>query len=142
MAFGDAVQWADNTAEVETAKALLPSPVPTVGQFPPVMFDATLVPPYNAEDEARAAEAEQMRLLEDDASGLPQEVIDSERTLHEIVKNKFMSEATRVRAAQLILARYDMKTEVAALYARLEALESAKAEAANDGELPPHLRRK
>lgn len=135
MAWGSSL-----TAEVETAETLTPTPVPTVQ---PLFFDATGIPPYNADIENAVAEVEKMQLLEDDASGLPQEVIDAERTLHQIVKNKFMSEATRVRAAQLILARFDMKTEVAALYARLEALESAKAVAANEDELlPPHLRRK
>jgi hypothetical protein len=113
-----------------------------VSQFPPVKFDATLVPPYNAEEEAKVAEDEQMRVLEDLASDIPPEVALALKTLIDIVGNKLMLESVRVRAAQLLLERHDKKTEIAALYARLEALEAAKTEVARDGELPPHLRRK
>lgn len=65
-------------------------------------------------------------------------VVFAERTLFEIVNNKYNSEAARTRAAKAILDRYDRKQDIAALLQRLETLEAGRN--ADDAELPPHLR--
>jgi len=44
----------------------------------------------------------------------------------EIVGNKFLSEHSRVRAAQLILQRHDMQTEITALKLAIEELKAKK----------------
>lgn len=65
-------------------------------------------------------------------------VVFAERTLHEIASNKYMSEASRVKAASAILQRYDKKQDIQRLLERLEALEAARGE--DDIELPPSMR--
>lgn len=116
MAFGDKVKWtADNTT---------PTHVPLQHAVSPFPFDATLhIPLMPTVDEASRLAA-----LEDSAIAPPPEVTLAERTLIEIAGNKFMAEATRVRASQLILERYDQKTLIAALRAEIEALKSGKLE--------------
>ena len=58
----------------------------------------------------------------------PPEVTLAERTLIEIAGNKFMAEATRVRASQLILERYDQRVLIAQLQKELEELRRTKLE--------------
>jgi hypothetical protein len=122
MAFGDKVKWsADNTVPVG---ARLQHALPSI--FP---WDATLFIPKGApEPVIPTVDEAAMQALEDAGTGLPQEVIDSERTLHEIVKNPYMAESVRVSAARLILERHDQKTIIAALRAEIEALKSGKLE--------------
>ena len=71
-------------------------------------------------------EVGKLQALEDAAKAPPPEVSLAERTLIEIAGNKFMSEATRVRASQLILERYDQKTLIAQLQKELEELKTQK----------------
>jgi hypothetical protein len=123
MAFGDKVKWtADNTVPVG---AKLQHALPSI--FP---WDATLFIPKGAPEPVilTVDEAAKLQALEDAGTGLPQEVIDSERTLHEIVKNPYMAESVRVSAARLILERHDSKTIIAALRGEIEALKSGKLE--------------
>src|ERR1700685_88282 len=90
--------------------------VPT-GVFP---FDATKYGPFVA------AVAEEMEALESADSVEPPNVQLAERTLVEIVSNKFLNESARVRAAQLLLDRYDTKVELAQLRKDIEALKETK----------------
>lgn len=110
-----------------TANNTVPTQGPTLHhvEFPRFSFDARLWPyvPVPTENEA-----ERIQALEDAATAPPPEVSLAERTLIEIASNKFMSEATRVRAAQLILERFDSKTLIAALQKELEELKRTKLE--------------
>ena len=116
MAFGDKVKWtADNTT---------PTQVPLHHAVSPFPFDATLHIPFMP----TVDEASKLQALEDSAIAPPPEVSLAERTLIEIAGNKFMAEATRVRASQLILERYDQKTLIAALQKELEELKRTKLE--------------
>ena len=113
-----------------TADNTVPTQGPTLHhvEFPRFSFDARLwpyvpVPPVPTENEAAVLQA-----LEDAATAPPPEVALAERTLIEIAGNKFMAEATRVRASQLILERYDQRVLIAQLQKELEELKRTKLE--------------
>lgn len=54
----------------------------------------------------------------------PEQVVaDAENTLHSIVQNRYDSSASRVRAAAILLERFDTKRELARLMDRINQLE-------------------